>query len=350
MKPVIKNKWLLSTLIFTGGIYFALSSLKLANGDEQSDTLQALEGTFQTALKEKYNEISSLESSDAQNSANKSIDTGNQLVPDSSKKAYESDWCHAESELSLSDLHFAQSELEKYELERGKAIVGTRGAAQAYSNESYFKHYEMVAPYDELDQNALKTQVLDGNKWAMITWLQKYYSDLPENSAITKSATDQLLTLGATYIPIKKLIADNMQKAAALRNQSTDSDEYEKHIEKAIAALLLGLDDFEGAHLTTFSAFLEGPLFSQSPLPKNIVQELLPKAKNRYNNWKSEIENERESLGIEVLPPPRIIQLEAALSLAVWEDETPQLAMTLQPQTHLFPNEQKCYDFYKKLF
>lgn len=92
-----------------------------------------------------------------------------------SKKQYSEDWCIADKELNDTDLVYANSEVNDWNLLQGKARA--KDPYFAIEDELHYPNNIMIAPYEALPLEELRELAVNGDKWAMVAYVQNPFAD-----------------------------------------------------------------------------------------------------------------------------------------------------------------------------
>ena len=229
------------------------------------------------------------------------------------KKHYDDDWCMPDQELSESDLMYAQSELENWFEALGMAKIGVDKTSSFLTDLN--PNHVYVAPYESLPIDELQTLALEGDKWAMIAFVQDTRADINIQEKVAK----QLLVHGASYYALDFLTMKSLSSAAFKRDIGHPEQEVNNLIVDAFAYLYWGLSTYNEGGLDTYLEMVsKNPLVTSLPFDKifPVIDEQVNQRIEQLNDW---VLQERAAKGIVAPEPPAAIKKLTAHSIAAKE-------------------------------
>ncbi len=241
------------------------------------------------------------------------------------KKPLESDWCVAQDELAESDF--------KYVLELEQDWFQFKGRAEAkLTNESlshedsFYPGNEFVSAYQELPIESLEKQAFAGDKWAMITYLQK--SGFRQRDK-AKEIAEKLLVSGASYHAISFLIVNELARAKTSYRKTQNAKLAAEHLSRAISYTLFGLREYDDSALSAYFGVITEHPFNDILNPAIVLKNKREYVITQYQALTDMIEQQRRAQSIDVKQPPEAVKRRFKQSLALIQYDDKQAAETL---------------------
>lgn len=227
------------------------------------------------------------------------------------KKPYESDWCDGR-ELSENDIILAQTELKDWLTVIGKAAVKSHEDARPHELSNY------VAPYESLSIERLKELALQGDKWAMVTFMQDSRVTYPEGTKVQEQVANELLIEGASYYAIYRLVLNSFTNAR-INIDKNRSDLAKENITDALAYVYWGLEHFNGGGLGMFLVIAKSDEFKGKLSLEEILKDSTSEINDKITKLTNRINQQRMLRGIEFPEPPVVARNVFAGDIAYWQ-------------------------------
>lgn len=230
----------------------------------------------------------------------------------SQRKQYSDDWCIADIELNEKDLGYANAQVNDWNIFQGKAR--TKSPYTSYAEELGYPNNNLIQSYEELPLEELKELAFNGDKWAMVAYIQNPFADNETKDEIAK----ELLVIGASYYALEQLVLSSISSAkTSYRKAGEANQETLDHIVEAAKYVYWGAQNYNFGGVGAFISNV-----SREPLKSDLPMELLlpsmeDKIKSSYQELSSWVNNEREERGIDVPDVSKAVKNEYAKSLAI---------------------------------
>lgn len=234
----------------------------------------------------------------------------------SGKKHYDDDWCFAKNELSESDYDFAQTELKDWERLIGKARAGN--SVMAGRDEVSFPNNSFIESYEELPIEELQVLALQGDKWAMITYLQDERPSFNEGNKFKDKFANELLVQGGSYYALQHIVLNLLGEARTSLRQSNKEKAIE-HITDALAYAYWGLEHYNDAGLGSFIAITSGERFKKTLLLDEVLPYAVESVRSKLAKLTESINEQRSAKGIDFPEAPHAVKKWFAKDMAIRE-------------------------------
>lgn len=239
------------------------------------------------------------------------------------KKHYDDDWCAANDELSESDLMYARSELLRWHHTLGMASIGVDKTSNKHME--IYPNYVYVEPYESLPIDELQSLAFEGNKWAMVAFVQDDRGDVNAQEKVAK----ELLVHGASYYALDFLTMKSLSSASSKSHLDYPEQEVVDHIIDALAYVYWGLDSYNEGGLNSYIRHAStNSLKSILPFEK-VFLEADEQVNQRLEKLTNQIAKERAAKGIIAPEPPaainKLIANKMALKEYMYKEEMNQL-------------------------
>ena len=239
------------------------------------------------------------------------------------KKHYDDDWCIANEELSESDLLYAKAELKDWYEALGMASIGIDKTSSKHVEN--YSNYVYVEPYESLPINELQTLALDGNKWAMVAFVQDDRADFSYREEVAK----QLMVQGASYYALQYLTMKSLSDAYTKANSENSEQDVTKHIVDALVYVFWGLESYNEGAIDVFLQLASTPVYKEHLPFEKVFLESSNQVNQRLEELKNWILKERTDKGITAPEPPaaisKLIANKIAFKESLYADEMKQL-------------------------
>jgi hypothetical protein len=226
--------------------------------------------------------------------------TEEDYVVSSVKKSFDDDWCIASDDLNEADFEYAKALEEDWHQYIGRAFAKNSGGA-IYHDDTHYPNNTSVASYQELPIEELQQRALDGDKWAMVAFIQNWYGD----QDIKKEVAHELLVLGASYHAIEYFIMEELVAAKASFRRGEQVEKSTEHLVNAIAYVMLGLRDYNLSALTAYvSNISQDEIFQEYLNPTSLLGNAQGDIRARYIELTKSINQTRQEQSIVVERPP----------------------------------------------
>ena len=239
------------------------------------------------------------------------------------KKHYDDDWCIANEELSESNLLYAKVELKDWYEALGMAGIGIDKTSSKHVEN--YSNYVYVEPYESLPINELQTLALNGNKWAMVAFVQDDRADF----SYREDVANQLMVQGASYYALKFLTMKSLSDAYTKASSEHSEEDVMKHIVDALAYVYWGLESYNEGAINVFLQLYSTPVYKEHLPFEKVFLESSKQVNQRLeelNNW---ILKERIDKGITAPEPPaainKLIANKIAFKESLYAEEMKQL-------------------------
>jgi hypothetical protein len=258
-------------------------------------------------------------------------------------KSFDGDWCIAANELSQDDFNYAQTELRDWEEYIGSGFA--KSQTNITADDSFYANNAYVASYQELALDDLEQRALDGDKWAMITFVQKWSAN-EEVLRVQREVAQQLLIEGASYHAIEFLILDELTAAEITYAETRNIEDSAEHLKSAIAYVMLGLRDYNKSALTAYVGSVSRKETFQEVLnPSVILTDAQGDIREKYEGLVKHIDQKREEESIVVQQPPRSVEKLFSETLAFYHHRDGDILKhlnSLQITSEVNLSETKC--------
>lgn len=229
-----------------------------------------------------------------------------------SKKEFEDDWCLARAELSMADQMLAQTEQQDWEVLLGKATVKQHDSPQ-YA-QSWYANNEYMHAYESLPAEELQIIAEQGDKWAMVAFVQHGRA----KAAIKDEIAKKLLIQGASYYAIDRLVTSALVDAQVYADKRNMEATTESVIE-AMAYMYWGLEHYNDGGLISFIAITASePFASQFPVA-SVLKDSQQAIEQRLQEIKQSVDKQRAALDIEMPEPTAAVKKLFRQSIAIKE-------------------------------
>ena len=227
------------------------------------------------------------------------------------KKHYDDEWCIAKIELSESDYHYAQSQIEVWDELQGKSRA--KSPYSSHANEMDYPNNSLIASYEALPLEQLESLAYSGDKWAMVTFVQNIFADEKQKDEIAKN----LFVQGASYYALEHLVIHSLSAAKTSYRLSGSTQESIEHIKDALVYVYWGLENYSDGGLNPYLGIISREPF-KTDLPVNmLLADSEKEIKSRYEELTQQIKEERNKHSIEVPSPPKAAQRAFAEKIAI---------------------------------
>ena len=233
-----------------------------------------------------------------------------------STKHYDDNWCYANKELSASDYEFAQTELKDWERFIGKARAGN--SAMAGRDDTSFPNNSFIESYETLPINQLQEQALQGDKWAMVAFLQDSRPSFAEGDVVKDKIAKMLMVEGGAYYALEHLVLRSLSAANTSISQSKQ-DEAIEHVTDALAHVFWGLEHFNDGGLGPFIAGTSGESFKLHMQLENLLPSSVEKIRNKLEGLTNRVNEQRAAQGIDMPQAPTAVRKMFAKNIAIIE-------------------------------
>ena len=234
------------------------------------------------------------------------------------KKSYEDDWCYAKGELNESDYSFAKNEYNDWLVTIGKAAAGN--PRTSHLDERIFPNSNLIESYESLPVEQLQALAFQGNKWAMVAFVQNKKA----NDEVKNKIAKKLMVNGASYYALKYLVINSLTEAQVSAERKDDFETTKGHLTDALAYAYWGLEYYNiGGFQTFYSLAFSDRYRAQMPIDTilvNSVDEVNEKLA-KLNQWVSQ---QRVTQGIEMAMPPKSVSNFASTETAAIEYVSPK--------------------------
>ena len=167
----------------------------------------------------------------------------------SKHKQYSDDWCIANKELNESDLSYANAQVNDWNLLQGKARA--KSPYSSYADEFSYPNNAMIASYEALPLEELRELAVNGDKWAMVAYVQNPF----ENESAKNKVAKELLVIGASYYALEQLVLSSVASAkTSYRKAGEANQETLDHIVEALKYVYWGAQNYNLGGLEPFIA------------------------------------------------------------------------------------------------
>ena len=270
-----------------------------------------------------------------------------------SKKDYDEQWCHPKYELNESDYQFAQTELKDWQRVIGFARAGN--SAMAGRDQISFPNNSYIEPYEALPLEQLQALALQGDKWAMVTYMQDGSSIYGEAGRIKDKIANELLIQGVSYYALGHIVSNLIGEARISIEQSQNKEQAIEHIADALAHAYWGLEHYSDDGLNSFFAIAFHERFSSVMRMEEVLPQSVDKVRNKLAELTKSINEQRAARGIDFPEPPPAVRkwfgqniairekiskepMALLRSLNITEDSPLQSTLCSEQHLHLFRN------------
>ena len=234
------------------------------------------------------------------------------------KKNYDDNWCDARNELNESDYHFAKNEHNDWLITIGKARVGNPQTSRF--NESAYPNSSLIQSYEPLPLEQLRSLAFQGDKWAMVTFVQNLKASDEAKDQIAK----KLMVNGASYYALGHFVRNALVKAQLSAEKKHGIETTKDYVTDALAYAYWGLQYYNDGGLEPFLAiaFSERNR-AQMPIDSILVDSVdeVNEKLSKLNQWVNE---QRVAQGIEMPMPPKSVPNFFAFKIAASESIAPE--------------------------
>lgn len=228
------------------------------------------------------------------------------------KKVFEDDWCLARAQLSKADQMLAQTEQQDWEVLLGKATVIQHDSPQ-YA-ESWYSNNEYMQAYESMPPEELQVLAEEGDKWAMVAFVQHERA----KAAVKDKIAKKLLVQGTSYYAVDRLVTSSLVDAqvyAEKRNMEATTDS----VIEAMAYMYWGLEHYNDGGLSSFIAITASePFASQFPVA-SVLKDSQQAIEQRLQEIKQSVAKQRAALDIEMPEPTAAVKKLFRQSIAIKE-------------------------------
>ena len=238
------------------------------------------------------------------------------------KKQFNEEWCDPRVQLSGSDQQLVEVERRDWQLALGKVKASLVQSSQFI--ESSHPNHEYVAPYELMPYEELRTLADNGDKWAMVTFMQR----VKPLDKLRSKVAHQLIMQGASYYATQFFTNNAIARAdVAIRNfdektankQIAAKAKATKLLINAVAHAYLALEQYniDGLHNVLLGTDKE-PFISVLPI-EQLLAESEPQIKQRLNQLRAIQQHYRAEQGFEAAEPSATVKKLFANDLALVE-------------------------------
>ena len=221
------------------------------------------------------------------------------------KKAFDENWCVASDELNETDFNYALTLEQEWLQYIGRASAKTTGKA-IYHDDTFYPDNAFVASYQELPIEELEGLAFDGDKWAMIAFVQR--ASFLERDKATE-ISNRLLVSGASYHAVEYLILNELASASSSYKLTNKFDKAAEHMVNAVAYTMIGIKDYHPSALSSYiSNVSDKELFEGVIDPSFLLEGKQDKVREKYLELVESIEQERERQLIDIQSPPEAVK------------------------------------------
>lgn len=225
-------------------------------------------------------------------------------------------WCIPREQLSHEDVSYLAKIQQDWNEIQGLAPANTPDVG--YGDELYDQSSAYIDSYFAMEIDDLEGLALNGDKWAMIAYLQKPKA-LSRRSR-EREVAKELLISGATYHAIEFLIRDEFLQAKTSFRNTKNAEGSRTHLGNAAAYTMLGLKYYNISALTAYvSMVANDEMFNSFLNPSLILSESNDEIISRFSEITEEIRLARKSRNIHVPEVPNEIKKLFSLDLAHFE-------------------------------
>ena len=225
-------------------------------------------------------------------------------------------WCIPREQLSHEDVSYLAKIQQDWNEIQGLALANTPDVG--YGDELYDQSSAYIDSYFAMEIDDLEGLALNGDKWAMIAYLQKPKA-LSRRSR-EREVAKELLISGATYHAIEFLIRDEFLQAKTSFRNTKNAEGSRTHLVNAAAYTMLGLKYYNTSALTAYASMVANDEMFKSFLnPSLILSESNDEIISRFSEITKEIRLTRKSRNIHVPEVPDEIKKLFSLDLAHFE-------------------------------
>jgi len=225
-------------------------------------------------------------------------------------------WCIPREQLSHEDVSYLAKIQQDWNEIQGLAPANTPDVG--YGDELYDQSSAYIDSYFAMEIDDLEGLALNGDKWAMIAYLQKPKA-LSRRSR-EREVAKELIISGATYHAIEFLIRDEFLQAKTSFRNTKNAEGSRTHLGNAAAYTMLGLKYYNISALTAYvSMVANDEMFNSFLNPSLILSESNDEIISRFSEITEEIRLARKSRNIHVPEVPNEIKKLFSLDLAHFE-------------------------------
>ena len=216
-------------------------------------------------------------------------------------KSIDDNWCFSGRELSKRDAALAETHRQDWDVYLGKAQVLNPNSDHYYPD--VVANNAFVAPYEETPLAELKSLAEQGDKWAMISYLQrgKEYKDIKNKTQMAKD----LIVMGATNQAVNFIVLSRLIIAKTHFEKTQDLAKTKDLVIEALAYVYLGLDNYDTGGLVALTGVMGGESFKEALPPELLLSDIDNRVKAEYTKLRSWVDQQRELQGIETATPEK---------------------------------------------
>ncbi|MGZ9898006.1 hypothetical protein [Shewanella gaetbuli] len=311
-KKVILGGGVLCLVCYT---YFSQNRLSYSDAEHSVDSSKPYLGegiNVKKSLTTDKISTNSTEGESEQISTPKPANLQVQVKDVSQLKKYSDDWCIADIELNEEDLRYANDQVNDWNVFQGKARI--KSPNSSYAEEVGYPNNNLIISYEELPLEELRELAVNGDKWAMVAYVQNPFADNKTKDEIAK----ELLIIGASHYALEQLVLSSISSAkTSYRKAGEVNQETLDHIVEAVKYVYWGAQNYNFGGVGPFISNV-----SREPLKSNLPMELLlplmgDKIKSSYQELASWVDIERQERGINIPDVSKAVKNEYAKNLAI---------------------------------
>lgn len=243
-----------------------------------------------------------------QSTSQEELTTSQSNAKTSTIKAYEDDWCDGNTELSEEDLLFAQSELINWHKTIGNVSIHNPNHELA----SY------VAAYKDLPIEELQSLALEGDKWAMVAYVQDSRVDDEQKPQYKNRIAKRLMVQGESYYAIGHLVS-KLMGAAMIEHVTKGEEAAINRLSDALAYMYWGLEHYNHGGVRPFLSYTDGREIFGEELPLEVaLAKAEEKAKYKLSVLINRTNKKRAEAGIDFPEPPKVMETVFSHLVAFW--------------------------------
>lgn len=254
-----------------------------------------------------------------------STDNGTQKhVVDTGNTPFEQDWCIANQDLSSTDLTYLQTVERDWNEQIGLSSI----AIPSHIGEGAFTESYRYLPAEELERLAL-----NGDKWAMVTYIQKI--SVPPNINTKNKVARELLVHGANHYALSYFIRTEFLSAKSVYKQTKDISKASEHLKSALVYVLYSMEVGNAKLLDIFvNMLLTDDVFNDKfELGILLGNHAEGELQQDLEKLKQELDTERKNRQIDLPTLPAAITKKNQMLYARIKYEHPDMANYLE-NTH----------------
>lgn len=247
--------------------------------------------------------------------------------PTYKKVSLNDEWCLPFEQLDRRDQRFVAQLQQDWNEYSGVSYYNMDDIG--YGDEIFDLTNFYIEPYKDLPVDDLETLALEGNKWAMVAYLQvaRFVTITDEQ----RQVAHQLMVIGASYHAVGFLIIDELVLAKAIFRKTKNHNLARKHLINAVAYALIGIDSYHISALTAYvSNISSDETFKLRLNPEFLLADAQEEITARYIELTEEFKKKREEQLIAVKEPPEAIRKLFAIDLAGYQMRHGKILSELQ--------------------